>query len=320
MVHNQRSSRPFSHAACRRHRTSRAFACAIAIVLLGAAVGLAQQASSIPAELKTATDARLQSIANQVDGIAGYCLIDLTSGERIERAANQVFPTASTIKLAILYELMKRADEGTLKLDDTIKLDRARAVPGGILYELGTPVLSLRDYATVMVVESDNTATNVLIAHLGMEAITVRMAQAGLANTRLRRYMIDLDAAKRGLENVSTPAELARLLEMFYKGTGLTPTSQAEALRILKKPKDSPIRRAVPAGIEVASKTGSLEGVRADTAIVYAKNRPFVFVALTTFLANEAAANKAIEDMAAVAFGYYARLGAAGETGRLLYR
>ena len=184
----------------------------------------------------------------------------------------------------------------------------------------GTPVLSLRDYATVMVVESDNTATNVLIAHLGMEAITVRMAQAGLANTRLRRYMIDLDAAKRGLENVSTPAELARLLEMFYKGTGLTPTSQAEALRILKKPKDSPIRRAVPAGIEVASKTGSLEGVRADTAIVYAKNRPFVFVALTTFLANEAAANKAIEDMAAVAFGYYARLGAAGETGRLLYR
>ena len=180
---------------------------------------------------------------------AGYCIIDLTSGERFERAAGQLFPTASTIKLAILYELMARADEGALSLDDTIKLDRARAVPGGILYELGTPVLSLRDYANVMVIESDNTATNVLIARLGMEAITARMAKAGLGATQLRRYMIDLEAAKRGNENVSTPAELARLLEMFHKGTGLTPARQEEALRILKKPKSSPIRSGVPAGI-----------------------------------------------------------------------
>jgi beta-lactamase class A len=132
--------------------------------------------------------------------------------------------------------------------------------------------------------------------------------------------MIDLGAAKRGLENVSTPAELARLLEMFHAGTGLTPASQAEALHILKKPKDSPIRRAVPSGIDVASKTGSLEGVRADTGIVYAKNRPFVFVGLTTLLGDEAGGDRAIEELARVAFSYFARLGAASETGRLLYR
>ncbi|MCX6551926.1 MAG: class A beta-lactamase-related serine hydrolase [Acidobacteria bacterium] len=276
---------------------------------------------SVPAtQLKSQAAAALERIAGAVDGVVGYCGIDLTNGDRFERAAAQVFPSASTIKLGILYELMKREDEGTLKLDDTIRLDRARAVPGGILYELGTPVLSLRDYANVMVIESDNTATNVLISHLGMDKVTARLSQAGLANTKLRRYMIDLDAAKRGNENVTTPAELASILEMFYKGTGLAPASQAEALAILKKPKDSPIRSAVPQEIPVASKTGALEGVRADTAIVYAKNRPFVFVAMTTFLGDEAAGDKAIEEMARTAYWYFERLGAASDTGRLLYR
>jgi beta-lactamase class A len=290
---------------------------AILTVVAPAAAG-AQTAPA--AELRAQTVVRLDKAAAGVDGAVGYCIIDLTSGDRFERAAGQVFPTASTIKLAILYELMARADEGALSLDDTITLDRKRAVPGGILYELGTPVLSLRDYANVMVIESDNTATNVLIARLGMEAITARMAKAGLSATKLRRYMIDLDAAKRGLENVSTPADLARLLELFHKATGLTPARQEEALRILRKPKSSPIRSAVPSDIAVASKTGGLEGVRADTAIVYAKNRPFVFVAMTTFLQDEGAGDAAIEEMARTAYNYFSRLGAGSELGRLLHR
>ena len=286
-----------------------------------AALALPAAAQTAPAaELRAQTQARLEKIASGVDGIVGYCIVDLTSGERFERSAGQAFPAASTIKLAILYELMARADEGTLSLDNTVALDRARAVPGGILYELGTPVLSLRDFANVMIIESDNSATNVLIARLGMEAITARMEKAGLGATKLRRYMIDLDAAKRGLENVSTPAELARLLEMFHKGTGLTPARQEEALRILKKPKSSPIGRAVPAGVAVATKTGALEGVRADTGIVYAKNRPFVFVAMTSFLQEEEAGDGAIEEMARAAYNYFSRLGAASDLGRLLHR
>jgi beta-lactamase class A len=295
-----------------------------AVIAAAVSVSGAAQAQAPPsppgAELRAQTQARLETIAAGVDGVAGYCIVDLTSGERFERAAGQTFPTASTIKLAILYELMARADAATLSLDETIALDRARAVPGGILYELGTPVLSLRDYANVMVIESDNTATNVLIARLGMEAITARMATSGLPATKLRRYMIDLEAARKGNENVSTPAELARLLEMFHRGTGLTPARQEEALRILKKPKDSPIRRAVPRDIPVASKPGALDGVRADTGVVYAKNRPFVVVAMTTMLQDEGAGDRAIEELARVAFNYFSRLGAASEVGRLLYR
>jgi beta-lactamase class A len=308
------------------HTNMRAAAAVVALVLLSAVAPAWAQKPGAPGEeflrdLRTKTASSLEVAAVTLDGVLGYAIVDLTSGDTFERMASVPFPTASTIKLAILYELVKRAFEGTLSLNDTIQLDRKRAVPGGLLYELGTPTLSLRDYANAMIIESDNTATNVLIERLGMEAITRRMETLGLASIKLRRYMIDIEAAKKGLENVATPADLAKLLQVFHTSVGLTAAGQGEALRILKKPSDSPIRRAVPAIVEIARKDGALEGVRADTAIVYVKNRPFVFVAMSTYLQDESAADRAIERLATVAYNYFARVGgAAPETGRQLYR
>ncbi len=272
--------------------------------------------------LRQQTAARLQDAARRVDGVVGYSIVDLTSGERFEWQPDVVLPTASTIKLAILYELAHAVDEGRLKLDDTRALDRKRAVPGGLLYEMGTPALSLRDYAVAMAVLSDNTATNVLIELLGMEAITARMRGLGLKDTRLRRYMIDLEAAKRGNENVSTPGDIARLLETFHRGTGLTPASRDEALTILKKEKVplSALAKGLPAGIEVANKPGELEGVRVDAGIVYAKNRPYIFSAMTSFLLEDEAGDRAIEELSRVAYGYFSRMGAATEYGRQIGR
>jgi beta-lactamase class A len=281
----------------------------------------AADGADLQRDLRVKTAFHLEEAAVTLDGVLGYAIVDLTDGDTFERLSTQPFPTASTIKLAILYELVKRAGDGTLKLDETITLDRARAVPGGLLYELGTPTLSLRDYANAMVIESDNTATNILITRLGMDAINTRMAALGLDSIKPRRYTIDIDAAKNGLENVASPADLARLLAVFHKGEGLTPANQAEALTILKKGKNTAIRRGVPAGIEIANKPGDLEGVRADTAIVYAKNRPFVIVVMETYLQDENAGEKAIEQIATVACNYFARLGAAAPgTGRRLYR
>jgi beta-lactamase class A len=283
--------------------------------------GAAGREPDLVRELRTKTAFLLQDAAVAADGVMGYAIGDLTDGDTFEHLSNVPFPTASTIKLAILYELVKRAGDGALTLDDTLRLDRARAVPGGLLYELGTPTLSLRDYANAMIIESDNTATNVLIERLGMDAINARMDTLGLTSIRLRRHMIDLAAARRGLENMATPGDLGRLLQIFHKGEGLSPAAQAEALTILKKHKDSPIRRAVPAAIPIASKTGGLEGVRSDTAIVYAQNRPFVIVVMGTFLQDEEAGDRIIERIAQVAYNYFSRLGVAdSKTGRLLYK
>ncbi len=279
---------------------------------------------ALPAEiLRRQFEVRLQEVADRLDGVASYTIVDLTSGDRFTRNPDLVMPTASTIKLAILYELFKQADEGTIALGTTMPLDRRLAVGGGAgLFYLGTPTLSLRDYATMMVMLSDNTATNVLIRTLGMERINSRMRGLGLVDTRLRRLMLDLPAARRGDENVSTAAELARLLGVFHRGDGLARASRDQALAMLEVEKGSPtpIQRGVPAGVDVACKPGELEGVRVDAAIVLAKNRPYVIAIMTTYLESEARGEAAIEEASRLAYQYFARLGAGTDYGRLIGR
>jgi beta-lactamase class A len=300
----------------------------VLVFALGLARSAAAQAPPAagagPAEiLRRQFDARLQETAGRVDGVAGYTIVDLTSGDRFARYPDAVLPTASTIKLAVLYELYKRSDEGTLNLETAVPLDRRLAVAGGPgLFYLGTPTLSLRDYAAMMVMLSDNTATNVLINSLGMDAINTRMRGLGLVNTRLRRLMLDLGAARRGDENVSTAGEIARLLEAFYAGSGLKPGSRDEALAMLKveKGERSPAQRGVPEGVEVACKPGELEGVRVDAAIVFVKNRPYVFSMMTSFLENDERGESMIEEASRLAYLYFSRLGAGTEYGRLIGR
>jgi beta-lactamase class A len=264
-------------------------------------IAAAAQPSASASELRAKFEARLAAIAARVDGVVGYEMLDLTSGERIAHLERETFPTASTIKLALVYELFKQSAEGAIKLDEMITLDRAKAVGGsGVLYEMGTPTLSIRDYATLMVTLSDNTATNLLIDRLGMPKVAARMQALGLSGTRLRRHMMDTAAARRGDENVSTPDELVRLLQAIQK---VDP-----AVELLKKPKESRLRKGLPAGVATADKPGELDGVRVDAGIVFARNRPYVFCVMTTFLRDEDQGERAIKEMSGAAYEYFIRL------------
>ena len=290
-----------------------------AIVALGvasrfAAGAGAEQLSPTAADLRAQFERRVTDIASRVDGVVGYEILDLTSGDRIGRLETASFPTASTIKLAVVYELFKQAEEGKIRLDEMVPLDRSKAVGGtGVLAELGTPTLSIRDYATLMVVLSDNTATNVLIDRLAIDNINRRLRSVGLAETRLRRRMMDTDAARRGEENVSSPAEIVRLLDIIRK-------EQPDAIALLKRPKQSRLRRGLPERVDAADKPGELEGVRVDAGVVFARNRPYILCVMTTFLKNEADGERAIEEISRTAYEYFSRLGAGGSLGRQLGR
>jgi beta-lactamase class A len=268
-------------------------------------------AQSTGAELRAKFDRRLQEIAAHVDGVVGYEILDLASGDKFTHLERETFPTASTIKLTLVYELFKQAQEGTIRLDETLVLDRAKAVGGtGVLVEMGTPTLSIGDYAVLMVTLSDNTATNVLIDRLGMENIGRRMQSLGLSGTRLRRHMMDTAAARRGDENVSTPDEIVRLLrEMNGSGRANDAPAMPDAIALLKKPKESRLRRGLPSSVATADKPGELDGVRVDAGVVFAKNRPYVFCVMTTFLKDEAEGERAIEEMSRTAYEYFSRLG-----------
>jgi beta-lactamase class A len=285
----------------------------VAFLLLAAASASAQT-PPLPSALRASFEQRVHEIAARVDGVVGYAIVDLTTGERLGHLEHETFPTASAIKLAIVYELFKQVEEQRIDLDEKITLDRRQAVGGaGVLVEMGTPTLSIRDYAALMVMLSDNTATNVLIDRLGMDRIATRMQGLGLAQTKLRRHMMDAAAARRGDENVSTPDELVRLLKAMND-------NMPKAIELLKKPKENRLRKGLPEGVASADKSGELEGVRVDAGIVFAKNRPYALCVMTTFLKSEAEGEQAIVEISRAAYEYFSRLGAGGALGRRLDR
>lgn len=271
----------------------------------------------LQAELKAQLLRQLDTVAINLKGVVGYRLVDLTSGETVAaRFDTQPFPTASAIKLAILYELFAQADAGTLPLDTPTPLAKSHVVGGsGVLQHLSGPVLSTRDLAALMVIVSDNTATNVVIDAVGMDRVNARMTQLGLPDIKLRRKMMDSAAARRGDENVASPGSLARIVELVWKGEGLA-TASRDAARKMLRAVPGQIRDAVPVSVPVASKTGSLDAVRAEAAVVELPGRPFALAVMTTYLANDPDGERAIQEIAAAAFSYFARLAGGGAYGR----
>jgi beta-lactamase class A len=290
------------------------------LALISAATASAAQSPApgpLQADLRSVLARSVEASAASLDGVAGWIVTDLTTKEVVTaRNERQVFPTASTIKLSILYELLKQAEAGTLKLDERVVLDRAQVVGGsGVLQHLTTPALSLRDHAALMIIVSDNTSTNVVIDAVGMARVNERMTAFGLGDIRLRRKMLDAAAAARGDENVASPASLAAIAERLWRGEGLSAESRTEAHRILRRVSGQ-IRSAVPGSVPVFEKTGSLTGVRAEAAIVEVEGRPFSIAVMTTYLARDEDGNRLIREIAQASFSYFDRLAKGGAYGR----
>lgn len=273
----------------------------------------AQSSTDSRVVLRERFEKAVAQIASRVDGILGVTVLDLATGDQFSVHGKMVFTQASAIKLPILVELMRQVDAGALRLDDEVTLVASDIVPGsGVLQQLtpGKVKLSLRDVATLMVTVSDNTATNMIIDRVGMAKVNSEMARLGLSATKLQRKMQDATARKENRENLSTPEEQARLLQLLYKGEILTAKSRAEIDRILSIPKSSRIRTLLPAGTKVAHKTGTLSGVTVDVGIVYLANRPFVVSAMGNWLTDASAADQAISEIALTAYRYFARIAA----------
>ena len=277
--------------------------------------------------IQTALHARLETqlaaVAERLDGVMGYAAKDLSDGETFLRLPDAVFPQASSIKLTVLLELLRQAQEGKLSLEEKHTLRRGDMTQGDtepILAMLGdgTVTLSLRDVATFMVVLSDNTATNILINRLGMDNINQGVMRLGLSETKLRRRMIDLEAARQGNENVSTPREMLALLEKVYRGQALDEARTKEYFDILRLPKGSLFHTALPDDVSIADKPGALEGVRCDTGLIVVPGHPFIMSVETTYLARDADGERAVEEVARLVYDYFSRLSRSSAYGRVI--
>jgi beta-lactamase class A len=253
-----------------------------------------------------------------VDGVVGVWIKDLTSGEEMGFDAGRVFPAASSIKVAILLELYRQVGEGRYRLSDRHRVSAAERTPGsGVLLELGdgTVEMTLKDLATLMITVSDNTATNILIDRVGMDAVNATLDHLGLGRTRLRRKMMALGEQARGNENVSTPEELGRLIEKIFRAEVLSAEACREILDILSRPKTGQIRDLLPPEIKVAHKTGGISGVRNDVGVVLLEGRPFIVSAMSNLVRDEAEAQRAIAEVSRLAFDYFERLALANPFG-----
>jgi beta-lactamase class A len=139
----------------------------------------------------------------------------------------------------------------------------------------------------------------------------------GFTKTRLRRKMMDIPAAKAGRENTAAPAELADLLVAVQAGKVLDAAHTAGFLKALATPKDSYLR--LPEGTRLATKTGSLEGVRGEAGIVFATNRPYVVVVLTALAGDGRPAEQALAAIGNASFETFDRIGRSTPLGRVLY-
>lgn len=290
----------------------------VAMLLMPACLYAQRESSSnkLQVDLSAKLSADLTRMAASYDGVMGIFVKDLKSGETFAVNADTIFPQASSIKIPILIELMRQAQEGKLSLAERVEIHHAGLVGGsGVLqfFSDGGSALSLRDLAVLMVVLSDNSATNLIIDRVGMDNVNVMLDQVGLNQTRLARKMVDIDAERADRENRSSPREMGTLVEMLNAGKLLDAEHTKMALEILEYPKDSPLHAGVPDTITVAEKPGSLNGAQCDSGIVFLAGRPYVISVMTTF--NPTNGDAAITGVSARVFSYFNRVADANSYG-----
>jgi beta-lactamase class A len=232
-------------------------------------------------------------------GTMGVAAKNLRTGEEVLVNADLRFPTASTIKTAVMIEAYHQAAAGKLALDTPVTLRDADKVGGtGVLNGLrdGLP-LTVADLVQLMIVVSDNTATNLLVTRLGTAAIDDRLVSYGLPNTKIFRptfrdgradVLPELEK-EFGL-GMTTPREMATLMALIAEGRAVSAEASANMAATLRRQQDrAMIPRLLPqdAGLQIGNKTGTdqekLPGpdgvrrqVRADAAIVSGKDVRYV--------------------------------------------
>jgi beta-lactamase class A len=322
----------------------RALLKSIACLLLFASLALAQNSltetprSDVSSRDQQVLDAKqevlwdkLAAVINETDrsleGVLGVAILDLTNGRKFLLHESEIFPQASSIKIAVLAELYHQAQQsaegvsGKASLTDLYTVRASDIVADSYIMEGLTPGVTRvtnRDLATMMVAVSDNSAANVLIDRLKMDNVNSLMNSLALTHTSLRRKMMDVKAAAEGRENISTPAEMMTLLAALYQGKVLNKPMTDDFFKVLSIHKESSIPRELPEMVRIANKPGELEGVRNDSGIVFAGNRPYVLCVMTTYLRNERQGEDAIATISAAAYRMFDRLGRASEYGRVV--
>ncbi|MFA6439476.1 MAG: serine hydrolase [Bacteriovoracaceae bacterium] len=262
---------------------------------------------------------KIRSITDQSDAIVGIAIKDFRSNEQILINEKEVFPTASSIKIFVLAEVYRQAAEGKFRMTDIQSIPAVFRVSGsGILSMLSdkSVSMSIRDYCVLMMNLSDNSATNLLIDLVGMKSVNDFAVKNGCNSTKLQRVMMDVQAAKEGKENISSPSDFLIMLDKLYQGELVSKQASDDMLSIMKLDKEGWLKSGLPSGISIANKAGDIEGIKCDVGIVYLKNAPYIICVMSKMLLNDSDGEPIITDISKATFQYLERAANSNQYGR----
>ena len=216
-----------------------------------------------------------------IEGDVSFYYKNLKTNDTIKYNENKIMKAASTIKLTILVEAFRQIKEGKIKKEELFITCEKDKVPscGALNYMRENLKVTLEDLYVLMIILSDNYATNILIDKLDIDNINNTIKEIGLKNTILNRKMFDKEKVILGLENYISAEDIGNLLEKMYNNELIDEESSKEMINILKNQRlNSKIPfflQSINPKIEIAHKTGEDTNISHDVGIVFAKE-PFI--------------------------------------------
>lgn len=231
--------------------------------------------------------------------------LDLESGDYLNLRGDQVFPTASIIKLPILMAFFQDVDAGKIRLNETLVMRPELIVGGsGTLQDLPPwSKFSALETVTRMITVSDNTATNMIIRRMGgIGVLNQRFRNWGLQKTVMRNMLPDL----RGT-NTTTARELVRTLALLHSGKLLSAQSQTQVLDIMRRVRN---RTLLPVGLgpgaRIAHKTGDIGFMLGDAGIVEMPGgRNYLAAVMVKSAYNDLGARDYVQEVSRTVYGYF---------------
>lgn len=236
--------------------------------------------------------ARLQQLVEGHRGEVAVTIKHLPSETTLRYRSDVVMPTASLIKFPVMVEAYRQVEEGMISLDDFLTLEEEDKVPGsGILTSHFSPgvKIRLRDAIRLMIVYSDNTATNLVAEKIGIEAVNRNMAELQMPETRLNSLVyrgsktsVDRERSRNFGLGSTTSDETVRLYALLHAEKLVSPTASRQMLEHLKRCEDDrKLGRDLPSGVTLAHKSGAVSRARTDGGILFTANGPIAICVLT---------------------------------------
>ncbi len=222
-------------------------------------------------------DKIIEQLKEQKDKV-GFYYKNLETGEVLTYKADEPYLAASVIKFPIFMCILKWNSEGKVSMDEKIKVRNEDKLPicGALTLFTDELVVDIRTLCNLMISLSDNTATNILIKHFGIENFQKEFLEIGLKGTKLNRLLFDSEATEKGIENVIVPEEMAMLLEKVYRRTFVNSAVSKDIEETLFLQQiNHKICGVIGDKVPVAHKTGEDENLSNDVGLIYTKE-PFI--------------------------------------------